>query len=304
MVVQAVAQLGDQPLLVACSGGPDSLALAAAAAEVGRRRSAPVRAVVVDHGLQADSAQVAAKVATQLSQRLHLAAEVVPVTVEPGGLGPEAAARAARYAALESAANGEELILLGHTLDDQAETVLLGLARGSGPRSLAGMPAARGPFRRPLLGLRRSVTAAACEQWGLAAWTDPHNADDRFARVRVRSRVLPVLEAELGPGIAEALARSAELVRADADYLDALAGVHDDLAGGERLDCAVLSALPPPVRSRVLRSWLLARGAAEVTAQHVAAVSALVTNWRGQRWVELPGLRVHRQDAALVSVHG
>ncbi|MCE1173198.1 MAG: tRNA lysidine(34) synthetase TilS [Propionibacteriales bacterium] len=303
-VVQAVAQLAGPRLLVACSGGPDSLALAAAAAEVGRRRSIPVRAVVVDHGLQADSSQVAAGVVAQLSQRLHLAAEVATVTVAPSGLGPEAAARAARYAALESAAATEELILLGHTLDDQAETVLLGLARGSGSRSLAGMPATRGPFRRPLLGLRRSVTWAACEQWGLVPWVDPHNADDRFARVRVRSRVLPVLEAELGPGIAEALARSAELIRDDADYLDALADAHDALVDGERLDCAALSALASPVRSRVLRSWLLAHGASEVTAQHLGAVSALVTNWRGQRWVDLPGLRVQRLDDALVSVHG
>jgi tRNA(Ile)-lysidine synthase len=250
-VVQAVAQLADRPLLVACSGGPDSLALAAAAAEVGRRRAAPVRAVVVDHGLQADSSQVAAAVVGQLS-RLPVAAEVVTVTVESSSLGLEAAARRARYAALEATAADEELILLGHTLDDQAETVLLGLARGSGPRSLAGMPAARGAFRRPLLGLRRSVTVAACAQWGLTPWSDPHNADERFARVRVRSKVLPVLEAELGPGIAEALARSAELVRADADYFDALAAAHEELVAGERLDCAALrngrSTRSPPSR--------------------------------------------------------
>lgn len=303
-IVQAVAEVPDQPLVVACSGGPDSLALAAAAAEVGRRRHQDVRAIVIDHGLQPGSAEVAAGVVAQLSERLRLSAAVVPVRVEAAGTGWEAAARTARYAGLEAATTDAELILLGHTLDDQAETVLLGLARGSGPRSLAGMPPARGRFRRPLLGLRRTVTRDACEQWGLDPWTDPHNGEDRFTRVRVRTRVLPVLEAELGPGIAEALARSADLLRTDADFLDALAAEHQELAASERLDCVALAALAPAVGSRVLRAWLVNGGASEVTARHLAAVSALVTAWRGQRWVELPGLRVRREGAALVSVHG
>ena len=303
-VVQAVAEVPDQPLVVACSGGPDSLALAAAAAEIGRRRAGHVRAVIIDHGLQADSAQVAADVAAQLGERLGLAAEVVAVTIHSTGTGLEADARAARYAALEAATHDDDVVLLGHTLDDQAETVLLGLARGSGSRSLAGMPAARGRFRRPLLGLRRTVTQAACAQWGLVAWTDPHNTDPRFARVRVRSQVLPVLEAELGPGIAEALARSADLARADADFLDALAAEQQALVTSARLDCVALANLASPVRSRVLRAWLITQGATEVTAQHLAAVTTLVTAWRGQRWVELPGLRVRREDAALVSIHG
>jgi tRNA(Ile)-lysidine synthase len=303
-VVQAVAELPDQPLVVACSGGPDSLALAAAAAEVGRRTRQPVRAVVIDHRLQPDSAAVAAAVADQLTQRLGLPTDVVAVAVEPSGAGLEASARAARYSALEAATQETELILLGHTLDDQAETVLLGLARGSGSRSLAGMPAARGRFRRPLLGLRRTVTQDACEQWGLEPWIDPHNAEPRFARVRARTRVLPVLEAELGPGIAEALARTADLLRADADLLDALAAEHQRLAMATRLDCAALAELAPAIGSRVLRSWLVNQGATEVTAQHLLAVSSLITAWRGQRWVDLPGLRVSRVDGALVSVHG
>ena len=151
--------------------------------------------------------------------------------------GPEAAARTARYAALQSEAAGRQAtIWLGHTLDDQAESVLLGLARGSGPRSLAGMAARTGRLVRPLLGLRRSVTEQACAELDLDPWRDPHNDDPRFARVRVRRTVLPTLEAELGPGVAEALARTAALVRDDADLLDGLAAEADP--GTDALDAA------------------------------------------------------------------
>src|SRR4051812_20543659 len=213
----------DGPVAAAVSGGADSLALAAALA-FERRGSF---AFVVDHGLQDDSADVAARAAEQC-RGLGLDAQVLSRTTAPAqvpsGGGPEAAARAVRYLVLEHAArrNGVDVVLLGHTLDDQAETVLLGLARGSGARALSGMPAERGLFRRPLLGLARDVTAKACAEAGLLPWADPHNEDPAFARVRVRSRVLPVLEAELGPGVAEALARSASQLRDDADALDAM----------------------------------------------------------------------------------
>lgn len=292
-VVQAIAAATAGPMLVACSGGPDSLALAAGAAVVARRRGDGVRAVVVDHGLQPGSDAVASGVVAQLSERLGIAAEVVRVQVCDDG-GPEAAARDARFAALAAAARPGEVVLLGHTLDDQAETVLLGLARGSGLRSLAGMAGVRGIFVRPLLGLRREVSAACCAEFGLEPWTDPHNRDDRFARVRVRTRVLPVLEAELGPGVAEALARTAELARADADLLDELAAVHADPGAEDGLSCRRLAELGPALRSRILRAWLLDQGAREVSASQVAAVCELITDWHGQRWVDLPGVRVRR----------
>jgi tRNA(Ile)-lysidine synthase len=300
-VVRAVEAVLDEPALVACSGGPDSLALAAASAIVGDRRRTPVRAAVVDHGLQPGSAEIAASVATTVAG-LGLHAEVLAVRVAADG-GPESAARDARYAALEAAA-GESLVLLGHTLDDQAETVLLGLARGSGSRSLAGMPARRGHFVRPLLGLRAAVTRQACAELGVEPWLDPHNRERRFARVRVREQVLPVLEAELGPGIAEALARSADLVRADADLLDELAareGTRLAATTGEgvELDAVGLASLPPALRGRVLRDWLRASGASDLAETHIAAADALVVDWHGQRWTEAPGVRVVRSDGRL-----
>ncbi|MCA0253568.1 MAG: tRNA lysidine(34) synthetase TilS [Actinobacteria bacterium] len=295
-VVQAVERVAAGPLLVACSGGADSLALAAATGIAGGRRGLAVRAVVVDHGLQPGSDQVAARVADQLAP---LETTLVRVRVEVAGEGVEAAARKARYGALEQAAAPEELVLLGHTLDDQAETVLLGLARGSGTRSLAGMPARRGRFVRPLLGLRRVTTRAACAELGLEPWDDPHNAAPGFARARVRHSILPVLEAELGPGMAEALARTAELARADADLLDALASQARDRLAGEGLDAGRLAELPEALRGRVVRAWLAEAGGRDLSAAHLNAVLALVTDWHGQGPLDLPGVRVGRREGRL-----
>jgi len=288
-------------VLAACSGGADSLALAAALAFEAPRAGRSLRAggVTVDHGLQPESAQRADAVVRQLKE-LDLD-PVERVAVEVGGEGgPEAAARAARYAALDEVAGrtGAAAVLLGHTLDDQAETVLLGLARGSGTRSLAGMAAVSGPggcYRRPLLGLARGITAAACADLALPVWEDPHNSDRSFARVRVRASVLPVLEAELGPGVAEALARTAQLARADADALDDWAAcAFAELAAGppdDGLDAAELTRLPAAVRSRVMRQAALAAGAAPgaLAAVHITAIDALIVGWSGQGPVNLPG---------------
>lgn len=297
-VVQAVEAVATGPLLVACSGGADSLALAAASGILGRRLGLGVRAVVVDHRLQPGSAAVAEAVVARLAG-LDLPAEVVAVEVVDDGEGTEAAARRARYAALEAAALPGERVLLGHTLDDQAETVLLGLARGSGTRSLAGMPAVRGRFVRPLLAVRRTTTRQACRELGLEPWDDPHNAAPRFTRARVRHAVLPVLEAELGPGIAEALARTATLARADADLLDALAASRREAHPGDRLDAGWLAGLPEALRHRVLRDWLGEHGARDLAATHLFAVAALVTDWRGQGPLDLPGVRVQREGGHL-----
>lgn len=288
-------------VLAACSGGADSLALAAALAFAAPRAGLRGGGVTVDHGLQDGSAARAASVASVLTGLGLAPVRAVPVTVRGGG-GPEAAARAARYDALAAVAAelGAAAVLLGHTLDDQAETVLLGLARGSGPRSLAGMPPRRGIFRRPLLTVRRSVTAAACAALGLDPWEDPHNADRRYARVRVRLDALPALEAALGPGVAEALARTADQLRADAEVLDSISS--ERARGGSALSASSLAGMPDAVRTRVLRSAALAAGcpAGALTAGHVARLAELVTNWHGQRWIDLPGgVRASRRDGRL-----
>jgi tRNA(Ile)-lysidine synthase len=279
------------PVLVACSGGADSVALAAALAFEAPRAGRRVGAVTVDHGLQPGSAERAQRTAALLRSLRLDPVYVVPVVVGGDG-GPEGAARGARTAALrEVAAGSGGTIALGHTLDDQAETVLLGLARGSGPRSVAGMVEHRPPFWRPLLGLRRATARAACAAQELPVWDDPWNTDPAYTRVRLRSEVLPLLEDVLGGGVAPALARTAAQLREDLDALDALAGTElDALVGADGgLPAAPLAELPAALRRRVLRGWLLRAGVPDLQAVHLTAVDALLTRWRGQGQADLPG---------------
>jgi tRNA(Ile)-lysidine synthase len=261
---------------VALSGGADSLALTAVAAMV-----KPTTALIVDHRLQTDSGRVAATAREQALSLGCVEAQVLCVDVGTVG-GPEAAARTARYRALDTA-RGDAPVLLAHTLDDQAETVLLGLGRGSGARSIAGMRPHDPPWYRPLLGVRREVTHAACTELNLTPWQDPHNTDRRYTRTRLRAEVLPLLEDVLGGGVAEALARTAAALREDTELLDDLAArelVEVSTAGG--LDTARLVDLPEAVRRRVIRGWLLAGGASGLTDKQIRGVDTLVTAWRGQ----------------------
>ena len=281
--------LPEGPVAAAVSGGADSLALAAAL--VFERPGS--YALLIDHGLQPGSAQVVAQ-AAGVCRELGLDARVL--TAAPDGR-DEAAARTARYAELDAAAEelGLEAVLLGHTLDDQAETVLLGLARGAGARALGGMAAVRGLYRRPFLGVRRATTHEACAEAHLVPWEDPHNADPSYARVRARHRVLPILETHLGPGIAEALARSAAQLREDADALDALTP--------DTVVVAELAALPAALRARALKRMAERVCGTAVTSQHVDALRALVEDWHGQGPVALPGgHRVGRKGRRLASV--
>jgi tRNA(Ile)-lysidine synthase len=287
-------------VVAACSGGADSVALLAGLAWEAPRAGLRAGVAHVDHGLSPDSAAQAARVA-ELGKALGVdTVETARITVDapPGGPGLEAAAREARYAALADLPSQPAAVLLGHTLDDQAETVLLGLARGSGARSLSGMPAERGIFRRPLLGLRRADTQACCAALRLPVWQDPSNDDPRFTRNRVRAAVLPALEERLGPGIAAALARSAELLRADADALDAIAEaayadglVPDQPPAGLALRIEALAGLPDAVRSRVLHRAARAAGVpgGALAAVHIRAMDDLVTRWKGQGAAYLPG---------------
>jgi tRNA(Ile)-lysidine synthase len=313
-VRHAVRPYLDRAVLVACSGGADSLALAAAVAFEAPRHGVRAGLVTVDHGLQAGSAAQACRVAAIGYELGFDPVEIVPVSVGKTG-GPEAAARAARYGALDAVADALDAhVLLGHTLDDQAETVLLGLGRGSGPRSLAGMRRRSGRYLRPLLGLRRATTEAACAALGLEPWRDPQNDDPALQRVRLRHEALPLLEDVLQGGVAEALARTAALVQDDLDALDLFVdqqartvGIQrfspdDQGEGGEWLAVDALEGLPRAVRTRLLRSWALVAGATEVTSVHIAAMAALVSDWHGQGPVDLPGgLLVRRASGRLVA---
>ncbi|NCD18802.1 MAG: tRNA lysidine(34) synthetase TilS [Actinobacteria bacterium] len=324
----ALLALGLPPgthLVVACSGGPDSLALAATLAHLAPRHGWEARAVVVDHSLREGSAADAAAAAAACRE-LGLPAEVRTVAVAGDGTGagaggPEAAARTVRYAALEAAATAfhpDALVLLGHTMDDQAETVLLRLARGSGARSLAGMPAATGRFRRPFLGLRRADTLGICADLALPYRDDPSNAADGgwvrsdggpLLRSAVRHGALPALVEALGPGVVEALARTAGLLRRDADLLEALA--EDALGRAVRhwstehaeLDVVALAAEHPALRTRVLYRVLVETSGCggAYAARHVDAVDRLVTDYHGQGAADLPGrVTARRSGDALV----
>ena len=297
-------------VVVALSGGADSLALAAAAAHEGPRAGVEVIAVTIDHGLQSGSADVAERAAAQARERGIADARVVRVGVGSDG-GPEAAARDARYAALREAAasSGAVAVLIGHTLDDQAETVLLGLSRGSGAASLKGMSPhtldAHGlAWVRPLLALRRADTAAFCAQSGLEPWADPHNDDDRFARVRVRQRVLPVLEAELGPGIADALWRTAEQLREDdeafADMIDeTIEDIVEHAEAGIAVSVPALAANPSAIRNRIIRHVVASEFGVSLTRTQTMEVARLVTDWSGQGPIDLPGCQATRRGLQL-----
>ncbi|WP_336626507.1 MULTISPECIES: tRNA lysidine(34) synthetase TilS [unclassified Microbacterium] len=309
--VRAALATVDGPILVGLSGGADSLALAAAVAFEAPKAGLPARAVVIDHGLQPGSDTVAAR-AVATAQRLGLDAHAVRVEVAPptAAGGPEAAARDARRAALLDAAReaGAVALLLAHTLDDQAETVLIGLARGSGAASLGGMSPDREEegirILRPLLGVRRTTTRAACAAAGMPVWEDPHNLDRRFLRVRIRQDVMPVLEAELGPGVADALARTSDQLREDAaafaDMIDeTIEDIVEHVEAGIAISVAALAANPPALRHRIIRHVVASEFGVSLTRAQTLEVARLVTDWRGQGPIDLPGCRAVRSGARL-----
>lgn len=298
----------DGPVVVGLSGGADSLALAAAVAFEAPKTGVVASAVVIDHGLQEGSDRVAAR-AVEAATALGLPARAIRVQVGLDG-GPEAAARDARREALRAAAReaGAATILLAHTLDDQAETVLIGLARGSGASSLAGMARVREEdgirWVRPLLGLRRTTTRAACTAQGLPPWDDPHNLDRRFLRVRVRQDVLPLLETSLGPGVAEALARTADQLREDAEAFEemideTIEDIVEHAEAGIAVSVAALAANPPALRHRIIRHVVASEFGESLTRAQTLEVSRLVTDWTGQGDIDLPGCRARRRGSRI-----
>ena len=290
-------------ILVAVSGGADSLALAYATLIESAPLAIRAVAVTIDHQLQEKSADQATKVEKQLRAMGYQDVVVAEVKVSLES-GLEAGARSARYEALQRVAIEKSAVkvLLGHTRDDQAESVLLGLARGSGTRSLSGMAIENGIYLRPLLSLTRAQTEEACTEAGIEYWNDPHNENHEFSRVRVRREVLPVMEEQIGPGIAAALARSASLLRDDADALDAITSAEISRHNLKDLDCSALEHLPRAIRTRILRSAIYAAGSpsGSISADHLGAVEALVTSWHGQGLVSLPGgVKVERISGRL-----
>jgi tRNA(Ile)-lysidine synthase len=279
-------------VLVAVSGGADSLALAAAVLAESKEFLINAIAVTIDHQLQTGSGEQAAKVSQQLKELGYVDVVLEKVSIDQSS-GIESGARTARYAALHTIAELRKAkqIFLGHTRDDQAETVLLGLARGSGARSLSGMAVVNGIIIRPMLSLTRELSEQVCRDLGLTIWNDPHNINQEFSRVRVRTQVLPLMEEAIGPGIAEALARTASLLRDDADALDAIADAAITGLDLASLDISHLTSLSKAVRTRVIRRAIYAQGAprGSISADHVSAVEALVTSWHGQGEVSLPG---------------
>ena len=284
--------------LVAVSGGADSLALAAALFIEAKPLALTPIAITIDHQLQENSHLQAERVVQQMKELgyVEVITKKVVVSLESG---LESGARDARYAALmESAQERQaEKIFLGHNRDDQAETVLLGLARGSGARSLSGMAVENGTYVRPLLAITRDEIEQACREWNLDFWSDPHNFNSDFTRVKVRREVIPYLEDNLDPGISRALVRSAALLRDDADALDAWADRE-----GTDLDCDRLAALPRAIRTRIIRKAALAAGATpgQLTFEQIGAIDALICAWKGQGAVSLAGgVKVERISGRL-----
>jgi tRNA(Ile)-lysidine synthase len=298
----AQSSAGDR-IILACSGGADSLALSYATAREGEKFALSLIGVTIDHQLQPGSRLQAERVIAQLHEMGIDKTEIRTVNVDVTD-GVEASARRARYSALDEAAVTHDagVILLGHTRDDQAEGVLLGLARGSGTRSLSGMASRNGKYVRPLLAITREQTVQACQEVKLDPWQDPQNSDRKYLRVRLRRQALPALEESIGPGVGAALARSAQLLRDDADALDLWALREFAAMNGGLLEVAALADLPRAVRSRLLRLAIYAAGApgGSISAEHVSAVEALVTSWQGQGEVSLPGgVKVSRKSGRL-----
>ncbi|CAB4703064.1 unannotated protein [freshwater metagenome] len=290
-------EAGDR-IVVAVSGGADSLALAYAVSMEVKKLALQLSAVTIDHQLQDKSNDQAATVVEQM-KTLGIECTIEKIAVEITD-GLESSARRARYEAFDRL--NSVAIFLGHTHNDQAETVLLGLSRGSGTRSLSGMAEVNGKYIRPFLTITREQTEQACAEIGLTPWNDPHNKDSQFARVRVRTQALPVLEETIGPGISDALVRSAQILRDDADALDQWA--EQEILGLDLhdLDCTYLQGLPKAIRSRIIRRAIYISGApsGSLTAEHVGAVEALICAWNGQGPAHLPGgVKVERFSGRL-----
>jgi tRNA(Ile)-lysidine synthase len=294
---------GDRVIL-GVSGGSDSLALAAAFAFEGSKLGLIGQVIIVDHNLQIGS-ELIAQEAAERTTSLGLESKVVAVEVRIKKEGLEAAAREARYQALEKARGdfGAQLVLLGHTLDDQAETVLLGLVRGSGLKSLSGMPVldSERKLLRPFLGLSKATLRKSLEDQEISWWEDPHNGDPKFTRVRTR-QILANLDSELGPGLPSALARTAEIAAEAEEYLVQSAMVLIDLAksSDSKFRAQAFADSHKALSHKAIQLICNSFGARNLSRAQVLEVMSLVTNFHGQKKLTFSGITVERVKDLLV----
>ena len=283
-------------VLVGCSGGADSLALVWTTLVVGKRLELKVGAIIVDHQLIPESNDVALNAKKQCEELGIQEVIIKKVNVEHNHEGLEAAARIARYEAFENVLHetNAQAILLAHTQDDQAETVLMRLTRGSGAKSLSGMAQVSGKYIRPFLHLRKKLVHDSLDLIGLKAWQDPANTDHQFLRVKVRQVLMPKIVEVLGESAISSLDKTSQLLRLDNQALEELAqqffkSQKDVKTNG--LEISELEKLPEAIRTRVLRIFAIASGVhpGPFSFEHIEAIDALVKNWHGQGNVDLPG---------------
>jgi len=288
--------VGDRSCVVALGGGADSAMLLHATVMAGPRGG--VRAVFAFHDL--DASHLLERAARDLTDTLNIDLTVVDAATTDGP-GLEARARHARYAAIEADLDEDEFVLTGHTADDQAETVLMRLMRGSGAGGLAGIPATRGPWRRPFLGFGRRELRTEAERIGLPFVDDPANEDDRFLRSRVRHRLLPEIAANYSPGISTDLVRTASLLGRDDSFLESLS---DGIAvsarsGNTTLPVAAVMSAPLPVATRAIRRAL--RECGDVYPGSMADVEAVLDVARTGATSVISGrIRVRRESPMIV----
>ncbi len=294
-------------VLVGCSGGADSLALVWTTSVVGKRLELKTGAVIVDHQLIPESNDVAQNAKKQCEELGIEKVIIKKVEVNQTNEGLEAAARIARYEAFENVLHetNAKVILLAHTQDDQAETVLMRLTRGSGAKSLSGMSAISGKYLRPFLHLRKKIVHDSLDLIGMKAWQDPANFDNQYLRVKVRQELMPKLIEVLGEVAISSLDKTSQLLRLDNQALDELAqqfvDAQDDVKKNG-LKVKELENLPEAIRTRVLKICAVASGVhpGPFSFEHIEAIDALVKNWHGQGNVDLPGfIQATRVDGSL-----
>lgn len=287
------------------SGGADSLALLIALSTLYKGdRASQVHVVSIDHQLQEITSQISQQVAT-LANNFGFTTHIIPIDIPETGNGAEADARTARYSAFDTIITDHNLeaFLIGHTKSDQAEQVMLGLLRGSGTRSISGIPERRGVFVRPFLNvLNRAETQKVCNENLVTYWCDPHNDSTDYNRVNIR-KLIKETETVTGQNIVEPLVRTAKISTEDADALDFYATVAYDTIVSSDWNIDTLLTVPVAIRKRVYRNKLISLNIAtdKVSFDALASIETLISDWHGQKVNNITSnLMVTRVDNRIV----